>query len=150
MIFKISWGTGITLLYSGFVIFILAMVFFAATRTHELVEKDYYTQEIQYQKRIDKQTNSAMLETNLNINYINESKKLVFTFPQMETNNFGGKIKFYRPSDESLDFYLLVEVDSLFSQAVDCSDLKTGLWWVKVDWSNETSKYYFEDKFFIN
>jgi len=48
-----SWGKKITILYIGFVLLIVSMVTISASHKIELVSKDYYAQELDYQQKIN-------------------------------------------------------------------------------------------------
>jgi hypothetical protein len=57
----ISWGIKIAMLYCGFVALIIIMVSMAMNQKIDLVSKDYYEQELNYQKKIDKTNRSHAL-----------------------------------------------------------------------------------------
>ena len=58
---KFNWGTGIVLSFVAFIIFILYFVYLASTDNkadHDLVTKEYYKEELNYQKEIDAGNNA--------------------------------------------------------------------------------------------
>ena len=76
-----NWGWKICILYSGFALLTLTMVFFAMNQEVFLVSDDYYKQEIEYQGQIDKMENARALSEPLVISYDSLSKNLVIIFP---------------------------------------------------------------------
>lgn len=59
---KLNWGWRISILYSGFVVFMLFMVFKTTTVKDDLVTPDYYAKELEYQQHIDKQERANQLD----------------------------------------------------------------------------------------
>jgi hypothetical protein len=59
---KISWGTGIAIFYSFFVIAMLVFVYAATNQDISLVSDTYYEEDLSYQVKLDKiqQTNQLM------------------------------------------------------------------------------------------
>ena len=70
---KSNWGKGITILISGFVIFMLGLVGFASFQSFNLVETDYYQKEINYQDHIDKVKRTSVLSDGVKISQIQSS-----------------------------------------------------------------------------
>ena len=64
-----NWGWKIALLFSGFVLFILFLVFKSVQQDFYLVSKDYYKQEIEYQKVIDGMKNAQLLGDEFDVKY---------------------------------------------------------------------------------
>ena len=48
-----SWGIKIAIVYVGFMALIISMVIVSSSSKSELVAKDYYAQELNYQQRIE-------------------------------------------------------------------------------------------------
>ena len=59
MLMKFNWGTGIFISIIIFFIAIFIFLYIAFTNENDLVENDYYPQEIEYQNRIDKVQNQS-------------------------------------------------------------------------------------------
>jgi len=146
---KISWGTGITAVYVFFVIALLAAVFVFMNQDVHLVTDDYYAKEIAYQQQIDKVNRTQSLNAQLKIKPA--SGFVGFAFPRLfKSNEINGKIHFYRPSDNSKDFFADVKVDSANSLEVATAGKEKGMWKVKVDWNAKGNSYYNEKIIMIN
>lgn len=139
-----SWGYKILIMYLGFVAFIVTMVFMCLQYDVNLVAKDYYKQEIEYQQQIDKLKNTQSLSERLGVQFFPESKEAVFTFPASKHEDIKGEIHFFRPSDAGMDVKVPVKITKDGQQTVDVKDLKKGLWKVKVSWQSADKDYYEE------
>jgi len=138
-----SWGWKIFILYTGFVIMTLMVVFYTMTQKVELVTDDYYKEEIAYQKQIDRIKNARQLRDPLQVKYIPGKAIITFTFPKEHTKaGLDGKISFYRPSDTSKDRKVKIELDDNGIQMLNVRELLTGYWRVKVLWSSGGTEYF--------
>jgi hypothetical protein len=99
---KIGWGWKIAVLYGGFVVLILGLVV-ASSRQHiDLVSKDYYNAELEYQKVIDAGKNQAGLSAPF---YVHANGTTVtIDFPgEFKNKNLSGNIEFYAPVNAEWD-----------------------------------------------
>lgn len=141
---KISWGWRIAALYIGFVLIVGGMVTAAFLQNDiHLVTKDYYREEIQYQKRLDKMNNLSKQNKSLEMRYDTTGAMVRFRFPDGD-KELRGSILFYRPGDKNIDFKIPVSTDSLGAQVMPVGRFKKGKWRVKVDWNNGTTAFYDE------
>ena len=62
---KFNWGTGITIFFLSFVVFMLFMAYKCFQTDFDLVTEDYYAKELVYQETIKKLNN----EKNLDISF---------------------------------------------------------------------------------
>lgn len=130
-----------------FVVFITAMacwVVVAMRNNMELVRKDYYEHEIQYQRQIDKAKRTAALGREISITYKMEDNLVEITLPRNENSEPQGIITFYRPSDARLDRSIPVAIDHNGKQLIATGGLEGGLWRVQVSWKAGEEDYYFE------
>ena len=91
---KMNWGLRIIILYSGFVIFMLGLVYKCTQQKFDLVAKDYYAQELAYQKVIDGSHNNALLQTPVKIEQ--QAAGILVQLPASQAGFQHGKIFFYR------------------------------------------------------
>ena len=147
---KPFWGKGIFILYSGFVLFILAIVFFSTMQDFQLVEKNYYQKELQYQNRIEQTQNHLNLEKKP-VWVINQVEKvLTLKFPsEFMTEGVSGTALFFRPSDQSNDINVKLEPDASGLQIIPIDKLIKGKWILKINWASGDNTYYFEDMFVL-
>ncbi|MBA3680366.1 MAG: FixH family protein [Bacteroidetes bacterium] len=138
-----NWGIRITIVYTGFVILISSLVFISATNKSELVTKDYYSQELKYQDRIDAIENEKKL--NLTIEYAIEEDQIILTYPQTEINKtFNGEVLFFRPSDASKDLKLNLNFDIDGKQVIKKSKFIKGIYKMCITWKSNDKTFYKE------
>jgi hypothetical protein len=145
---KMSWGTKLGIGASIYVIGILTFVVFSTTQQINLVSKDYYPKEIEYQKQIDKIKNAKELEENVQI--IQENGKLQIQFPGNMHNQVKGEIIFYRPADYQSDIKCAIEIDETGFQELGTDQLLKGMYKIKIDWEHDGIGYYKEEAVYLN
>ncbi len=144
-----NWGYRIIILYTSFVVFMLALVSVAVKQNFDLVAPDYYRQEIEYQSRIDNINNSKKLSTPLQIELLSEENILNISYPEV-LQNISGKILLYRPTDAKQDITIPVKADEKFVQQIPLNQLEKGLWRVKIQWKADEVEYYNEEAIVLN
>ncbi len=145
---KISWGIKITILYTGFVLLILTLVSMAMNQKVDLVAKDYYEQEINYQDKINKGNRTNALKEALTWEV--QQGALVLKFPeQFAGQKIAGSIYFFRPSDAALDKTIPLSAETLL-QSIPTNELKKGLYKIQINWVVNTEEYYNEGIIKIN
>jgi nitrogen fixation protein FixH len=138
-----SWGVKITLLYSGFVLLIVTMVSMSMSQKVDLVSKDYYEQELQFQDKINQMDRTKALSEQLSWQVQND--ELVLDFPdQFKGQQTSGKVFFFRPSDAVLDKNIKIQADTLNAKGISIKSLKKGLYKMQVNWEVENIQYYNE------
>lgn len=145
---KINWGIGITVFFALFVLFLIVNLFFASLQKNDLVTEDYYQEQLQYQKQIDKQGNANALAHDLKI--IQAGSALAFQFPiDKRKENISGEIYFYRPSNKGLDRKFPIALNEENTQIIDIREFNRGSWKIKVDWKDADTAYYHEENLFF-
>lgn len=124
---------------AAFVIFIAAtagLVTMACSQKMDLVSKDYYEQELQFQTHLDGLRHADQLTSPAAVRYDSSTRLLTLSFPPEHARaSFHGQVQFYRPSASSLDQRLDLHPDPLGQQQIDTSRLPAGLWKVRVQWN---------------
>lgn len=138
-----NWGTKITILYIGFVILIVSLVFISATNKSELVAKDYYEQELRYQDRIDALNNEKQLEVTINYEIVDQFIVLDFLKSEIK-KDFKGEILFFRPSDATKDLKIDLVFDEEGEQIISKSKLSKGVYKICISWQNDKKSFYKE------
>ena len=147
---KSLWGVGIFVLYSGFVLAVIVVVTFASFQEIQLVEPNYYQQELVYQQQIDRVKRTLELPTSVSFNYNGSTRLLTVNYPpEVERAKLSGDIALIRPSNADLDLSVPVLPDSTGRQEIDASRLAKGLWRVKALWKIDADEYYNEDMIVI-
>ena len=139
-----SWGWKIVLMFTGFVLFILFMVFKSIQQDFHLVADDYYKQEIEYQKVINGMKNARALGDKFDVKYDIRAQILQLNFPKDHTGDINGEIYFFRPSDSKLDIRISIRADQQGKMDIKTGSLKRGLWKLKILWTYNSNSYYFE------
>ena len=140
---QLNWGWGITITFSLFVCFMGYLVIMAFRQDFDLVNEDYYTEELQYQKHIDRENNSGLLGENISCAVVNN--EVVLKFPR--TTNSGkvkGEVFFFRPSDKKKDIKQALHLNQ-GEQRFPLSLFSSGLYKVKVTWESTGIDYFNEE-----
>ena len=139
-----SWGIKISVVYIGFVILIVGMVLVSFNNKSELVAKDYYMQELNYQRRIDAISNEKNLKET--ITYQVNTEGITFEIPKVENDKkIEGEILLFRPSDSSKDITVKISPDANGIQKINKSLLSKGVYKMSVTWKNNNLTYYKEE-----
>lgn len=143
---KFNWGWGILIFFTCFVGFIFFMIYKTTTVNTELVTKDYYQQEIEFQKRIDKRNN--LVATGKHISIHHNDKNVMVNLPNInEQSPKNAKIYFYRASDQTKDIKLNNEQGGEFS--IDKSRFIKGEYVLHAEWECDGKSYYEETKYIV-
>jgi nitrogen fixation protein FixH len=138
-----GWGIRITIIYVGFVALIVSLVTVSISNKSELVAKDYYAQELAYQKRIDAISNEQALPVSIESKV--EDQFIVLSFPAKEIGkDFSGEAFFFRPSDSSKDLKVKLQFGTDGEQHIEKKILTKGVYKLCVTWNNNKTTYYKE------
>lgn len=108
---KIGWGWKIGILYGAFVVLIVTLVMGSSMQKMDLVAKDYYGEELAYQKVIDGSKNQASLSTPIDIHAT--AQDVVIEFPSELANvAVKGTIHFYCPTNAAWDAVIPFEANN--------------------------------------
>ncbi|MDH5604787.1 MAG: FixH family protein [Cyclobacteriaceae bacterium] len=141
-----NWGNSIILSFLLFGALIFTMVAISMNQDINLVDSDYYNQELEYQEQIERINNYKALSNKPEFIFNPSTKSCLLTFPdQSIQNNISGKVHFFRPSDASLDKIYSIEGQKANGFSFDVADLSPGLWLVKITWTMNNREYYFEE-----
>lgn len=137
---KINWGTSIVLAFGCFIVFIMFFVIKTFTQKeyeYDLVSSHYYEDELAFQKTINNAENRDKLENK--VLFENASNLLKIVIPNPEKDMIVGKIQFYRPSNDKLDF--TESINSNKNEFVYSGDkLVKGRWNVAITWHYKKDK----------
>jgi len=142
---KINWGTGIVIAIILFISFILFFVIKMSTNSayeYDLVAKDYYKDELEYQQRIDKLNNAKKLSEDISLRRAKDG--IYIDFPlNIDPVKITGTIYLYRPSNKVLDLLLPIKISD-HSQFIPYETLIDGRWNILIDWSVLNQKYLYQ------
>jgi hypothetical protein len=139
-----SWSIRITILYLGFVGLILTLVMMSMNQKVDLVSKDYYKQELNYQSRINAIQNADGAGGNLVLTQ--EKSKITIEFPPSLAGKItGGEITFFRPSDSSQDKKFNLQVTADGKEEIKTSQLQKGFYKIMISAFADGKEFYFEE-----
>ncbi|HEY4650915.1 MAG TPA: FixH family protein [Pontibacter sp.] len=138
------WPYMIVLAMVLFMGYIAMFVYKAMNQDVDLVSKDYYQQEVQYQQQIDKVRRTQALG-DVMLNYNADQHAILLQLPATYAGkSLTGTITLFRPSDDTMDKQLPLQLGRDQSQLLETADLQSGLWKVRVDFSDGEATYYTE------
>lgn len=144
-----NWGYKILISYLLFITAVLVMVYLSMQEKVDLVAKDYYDQEIAFQKKIDASKNNS--STGINWNIAIEDKNVIITYPDsVLAAQIKGNILFFRPSDEKSDVRANLALEGNGKQRIARSKFITGAYIVKIEWSMNGKNYFEQHDFYVN
>lgn len=143
-----SWGLKITFLYSGFVALILTLVVLSSRQHFDLVSKDYYADEIAYQKVIDADKNSTTLSSSISATVTAEDVTIKFP-AELSSKTLSGTIHFYSPVNAAWDREL--PLNALNNEmVVTRAQLHNTRYIIKADFNDGNQRYYQEEEINLN
>lgn len=142
-----NWGKKIAIGYLSFVALMLFMVYMCIQQKDIfLVTDDYYQKELAYEEVIIKKQNTAKLSSEVEIS--NAENGIQLDFP-VESKGSKGTVTFYRPSNTNLDQNMPLVLGNGTSQLIPTNGMQKGLYVLKIDWNNNGTGYYLEQKITI-
>lgn len=139
---KFSWGHGIIIALGSFIAFILFMIFIFPNgkQNSELVAKDYYEDELQYQKVIDAKNNAAKLTQPPA--YTQTANGIKITFSQTEIPD-GKKAMFelFRTDDANLDVSKELILNAQNEMFIPAKIIAKGSYTLKINWKKKGTPY---------
>ena len=132
-----------------FVIFgaaLAAWITFALRQRVELVSPDYYEEEVRFQTQLDRLNRTAGLRSEVAIQYDAASSQVTLHLPAGQVARHPrGRVRFYRPSEASLDFEVTLSVDAAGLQRIDVSGRRAGQWKMRLQWKADGQDYFLEE-----
>ena len=143
---KLNWGTGIAIFYTIFVISLLSIVILSSRNNVDLVEKEYYQKDINYEKFRKKRENESLLSKGLEVK--KNDGNITLHFPGIE-KNITGQIHFFRPSNSKLDNIIPIVLDADHNMIISTEKYAKGLWRLMTEWEVNSHSYYNEQKIIL-
>ena len=139
-----NWGNKLLLAFIVFGAGMFYLVYRSVSTNYELVEKDYYKQELRYQQVIDGANRVNQLNSSVKIQQT--ASGIMLELPEeMKNKEVTGNILFYCAYDQKKDksFSLQPGVDGI--QLFKLSEIDPGNYTVKINWI-QNEKNYFSEK----
>lgn len=147
MSIKISWGTGLLLVFGTFGGMMSYMTYRCMHTPVDLVAREYYKDELSYQQVIDARQKADALSGRVELRQTGQVITVLLP-PEMRNTAVKGSIQFYCPSDAGRDRNISLQVDGAGSQEIGVDVVRSGRYTVRVQWESNGVRY-FEEKPFV-
>lgn len=143
---RLNWGSWIVLSFVLFTLFIGALVTICVRQDIGLVSPDYYRQELDYQKQIERKQNAEGLHTRPQFAVIKNQLTVSYSnFKQVKV----GELKLLRPSDARLDQTFNIQSTDDGIQTFDISTQQHGMYKVSLTWTMSGKEYFVEETIYF-
>ena len=143
------WPFGIIATFAVFICGTISLIVLACSQYTDLVNNNYYEQEIKFQSRIDATKRAQQIGAT--IEYLEAAKQIIISLPvEHVTKNATGEIQLYRPSASGLDKTVKLAPAATGIQTLDAAALQKGPWAVRVSWNAGGEEYFLEQKFVVS
>ena len=143
---QINWGHKIILAFVLFVSLIATLVYKSMHTNFELVTKEYYKDELVYQKVIDGTNNANKLGGITTVSSNNQHVNI--TLPEeMKNESVKGSVWFYCAANANKDRRFDLKPDASGKQAFDRSEFSVGKYTVKVQWEKPDGQQYYSEQY---
>jgi len=140
---KLNWGQSITLVILSFMAFILTLVYKMHYRNADLVQDDFYEQEVLYNSKKESIFNYERADFKLNIKQTPEGIEIQFPLDFSFTS---GSIQFYRADDMLLDKEYKFDLNNEAKQILNYSDFIVGKYEVNISWNTDETSYLYKSE----
>jgi hypothetical protein len=129
------WPYAIIIYFIIFITGMVAWISFAVRNDQELVRKDYYEQEMQFQSELDRIERARNL--NVRVSYDSTKNIVCIKLPNEAST---ASVHFYRPANAKLDKRITLALEN-GTQNIDVSGFNSGLWRVRLSWKANDNEY---------
>ncbi|MDX2048387.1 MAG: FixH family protein [Chitinophagaceae bacterium] len=139
-----NWGNKLLITFIVFGAGISYLVYRSLNTSFELVEKDYYKNELQYQQVIDGTKRANALASPVKLQ--KSGDQIVLHLPEeMKNKDILGDVWFYCAYDSRKDRKFTLNTDAEGSQSFHSSSILPGNYTVKIKWNENGKNYYSEN-----
>lgn len=139
-----NWGNKLLVTFVVFGAGMIFLVYRAVKTNYELVEKDYYKNELSYQQVIDGANRVNALSTSVKIQ--SDAEGILLQLPEeMKNKAISGTIWFYCAYDEKKDKKADLDLSAEASQVFSKEHIQPGTYTVKLTWVADEKAYYAEN-----
>lgn len=137
-----------------FVLFAAALVAWVGVTLRlktDLVSKDYYEDEVRFQRQLERLNRTAAIRSQVEIRYEAQKRDVLINLPASHLNpKPTGQIHLYRPSNAALDLKVPLAVDASGVQHIRADTLRGGLWNVRLQWTAAGQEYFLEQAIVVD
>ncbi|MBX9783583.1 MAG: FixH family protein [Chitinophagaceae bacterium] len=140
----LNWGHKLTIVFILFGALIFTLVYKCFQTDFQLVNKEYYKDELKYQQVIDGTKNAVALSSEVQL--LQNEKTITIQFPnEMKGKKLSGQIWFYCSYDDTKDRHIAVSTTDDALQLIQRSRLSSAATYtVKLNWQADEKNYYNE------
>ena len=142
-----NWGNWIIVSFVLFAAFIGTLVTVCVRQDINLVSKDYYREELQYESQLSRLKNVSLLQSKPVIKVIDRG------FIQISFEGLAdidtGELKLFRPSDPTKDRQYNLAGKSNHTVEFPTDNLSPGMYRAKMQWTMNGKEFYVEEVIFI-
>jgi len=141
-----NWGKWIVVSFILFALFIGTLVIVCVRQDISLVASDYYKQELEYQKQIDRDRNTRALVVKPDISIVNNSVQVSFQeFGKIQS----GELKLFRPSNAASDLIFDLRPTADTVVVFDLQHQERGMYRAQLKWTMRDQEYYLEKVIYL-
>jgi hypothetical protein len=138
-----NWGNKLLVTFIVFGLGMGYLVYRSVNTNFELVEKDYYKNELSYQQVIDAANRANELNSSLQLTQ--SASGILLQLPEeMKNKAVSGTILFYCAYDKNKDISITLQTDAEAKQQIPLTSVEAGTYTVKINWACDGKAYYFE------
>ncbi len=140
-----NWGYKLMFTFFAFGGMMGYLVYRAVTTNFDLVEKDYYKNELRYQQVIDGTKRAQLLGE---VELVQREDKISLQLPlEMRDRKLSGSVWLYCAYDASKDRKFALQTDAGGNQSFDFVGIGEAEYTVKISWEHAGENYYVEKRF---
>lgn len=143
-----TWGNKLLIVFGLFAALMSTLVYKCMKQNFELVSKDYYTEELRYQDKIDGMNNANKIGT---VVVKEEGDKVAIQLPkEVQGLATTGQAYFYCADNSTKDRKLDLKVNDEGLMVIDKAKVSKANYLVKLNFQTGNDKYYTEQYLTIN
>ncbi len=140
-----NWGNKLLFTFIVFAAGMAFLVYRSMNVNFELVDKDYYKNELRYQEVIDATNHVSRLSSAVKL--AQTPAGILLELPnEMKHQSISGDIHFYCAYDEKKDKKINMELSADATQLIQSSAIEAGNYSVKISWAHAGKNYFSENK----
>ena len=140
---KFNWGSGIAIFYGCFMLIFIGIAIKAGQQDINMVKKDYYYDDINYQKHFDKIQNEQALTEKVQVDFNTELESVAIKFPTNMPIPVG-KVILFHPARDTDDKSFDIKTDNAAQMVIPVKGFPNGRWQVQINWESGNKTFYKE------
>jgi hypothetical protein len=139
----LNWGHKVTIGFTLFAGMIIYLVYQSMHTRYDLVSKDYYKEELQYQQIIESTNRANRLSSQPAFRQTNNTITLQLPY-EMTNTAVTGNLWFYSADNAAKDKKIVLQVNEAGAQNISSNELIPGNYTAKINWQANNQTYYSE------